>query len=781
MENSDNSLLSALTQCFSVILIGYVTGKCRKISTVEVSGLNNFVQYYSLPALVFSSLVKLDFNNVNWTFMTGIFVSKTIVFTLVILITIIVTNPVDTSKAGLYAILATQSNDFALGYPLIVALYNHNHPEYAHYIYLLAPIQLAILNPVGFFLIELHKQERRKKNIIILVLKGTLTNPVIIMTLLGIMVNIIFHGHLPNIISKLLDIFSSAYSATALFLLGISLVGKFGQMKGHAIFCPIVLILTKILLLPLVIQKVIILLSKYNPYEDLNELSNFGFLYGTFPFAPAAYLYAIHFKMSTDVVSTGMVMCTVIAAPFMAISASVMSLHQKDLTLLKADLLPTKMYSSIIALILCIWIISSFLIRKKWKIITYRATFIILIGQIIISIEGITSVVHSNQVFYLKLIHIGGISIIRIWTAILSITLVFLYWRSLCFVIRLKMFLNILGILLPAIIVIIMAFIMDKQTEDIMFQYGNTERYIIITTTSLCVIITTICLIIEQRHFNQQANYQLINNVESATNANNESLSNHSHQELPICYGTMEDIEDIFNTESDNYNLFCTDYHGCSSEQRKICNSLVQNYTSNARTNNFEMFDNCIDIHDIKNHFVLLLLLNVSMIISLAICTWMLVMKTSTGILIELQFLDILLVYGQGIIIFLIFELDVSFIIHFCVRIYRKCRYGNDDIVLPDIQDLQQSTHNICQQFIAYHQKRCEAYLIAENTQNRTTELLFSGKQFVNYLIIFGLTQSREEAEHYGQQLLLGRIIEHVNKKYNFHDNRCIYKFVNVI
>ncbi|XP_067120840.1 lysosomal cholesterol signaling protein-like isoform X1 [Centruroides vittatus] len=783
-DHDNNTLLSALVQCFGVILIGYLTGKYRKLSTTEVSGLNNFVQCYSLPALIFSSLVKLDFDHVNWTFMASIFVSKTIVFILVAITTLIVTKPADTSKAGLYAILATQSNDFALGYPLILALYSHHHPEYAHYIYLLAPIQLAILNPVGFFLIEIHKQETRRKNILYLVLKGTMTNPVIIMTVLGIISNIIFHEHLPNVLCKLLDIFGSAYSATALFLLGISLVGKFGQMKGRALICPIVLILAKILLLPLIIQKVIILLSDYIPGKEINELSNFGFLYGTFPFAPAAYLYAVHYGLSTDVVSTGMVICTVIAAPFMAISASVMSMHQKDLTLLKADLLPTKMYSSIITLTLCIWLIISFLIRKKWKIITHRATFIILLAEIILAVEGITSSVYSDhQMFYFKLLYIGGVSFVRIWTVILALTIAFLHWRSLCFVIRLNMFLNVLGVLLPISVVATMAFIATNQTDDDIFEYGIIERYIILIITSISVAITTVCLIIQQRRLNQQANYQPINDVENTTNAN-VSCINQDQQEIPRCYGTMEDIEDIFNqtnVEVGNYNLLCADRYGCSSEQRKACNSFIQGYADvTANDVEIRMFDNCIDIHDISNHFVLLFLLNVSMIISLAICTWMLVMETSSGILIELQFLDILLVYGQGIIIFLIFELDVNFIIHLCARIYRKVRYGSDDIVLPDIQDLEQSTQNICQQFIAYHQERCEAYLQAENMQTtRSTELLFSGKQLINYLTIFGLAQAREEAEHYGQQLLLGRVVEHVNRKYNFHDNRCIYKFVN--
>lgn len=45
------------------------------------------------------------------------------------------------------------------------ALYSKIHPEYASYIYLLAPISLAILNPIGFVLMEISKiKEKNAEN-----------------------------------------------------------------------------------------------------------------------------------------------------------------------------------------------------------------------------------------------------------------------------------------------------------------------------------------------------------------------------------------------------------------------------------------------------------------------------------------------------------------------------------------------------------------------------------------------------------------------------------------
>ena len=42
-------------------------------------------------------------------------------------------------------------------YPILKAIYGQSHPEYSSYMYLLAPISLVILNPIGFIILELGR------------------------------------------------------------------------------------------------------------------------------------------------------------------------------------------------------------------------------------------------------------------------------------------------------------------------------------------------------------------------------------------------------------------------------------------------------------------------------------------------------------------------------------------------------------------------------------------------------------------------------------------------
>lgn len=131
-----------------------MAGRFKIITNADTKGLNTFVGTFALPSLIFTSLVALDWKTVNWMFLLAILISKCIVFFAVLVVSLLMTRPLNYGRAGILSIFCTQSNDFAIGFPIVVALYQHAHPEYADYLYLMAPLSLAILNPIGYILLE---------------------------------------------------------------------------------------------------------------------------------------------------------------------------------------------------------------------------------------------------------------------------------------------------------------------------------------------------------------------------------------------------------------------------------------------------------------------------------------------------------------------------------------------------------------------------------------------------------------------------------------------------
>lgn len=116
---SIDKLFPALVECFGIILCGYIAGRTNIISSSQAKGLGNFVSKFALPALLFKKMVLLDFGNVIWPFLWSILIAKVCVFAVVCVLTLVVSSPDSRfSKAGIFSIFATQSNDFALGYPI---------------------------------------------------------------------------------------------------------------------------------------------------------------------------------------------------------------------------------------------------------------------------------------------------------------------------------------------------------------------------------------------------------------------------------------------------------------------------------------------------------------------------------------------------------------------------------------------------------------------------------------------------------------------------------------
>ncbi|KAH0621508.1 hypothetical protein JD844_022879 [Phrynosoma platyrhinos] len=254
-------------------------------------------------------MVVLNFSNVNWSFLYSILVAKASVFFLVCVLTFLIVTPERRfSKAGLFPIFATQSNDFALGYPIVEALYQTTYPEYLQYIYLVAPISLMMLNPLGFIFCEIQKSRdnrslsHSKIKIVGLGLLRVLQNPIVFMVFIGIASNFILNQKIPEYLENFLDGLASSFSGSALFYLGLTMVGQIKKLTRSTFVALILLITAKLLLMPLLCREMVELLDKSDSLVNHTSLSNYAFLYGVFPSAPGVAIFATQFNMEVEVV-----------------------------------------------------------------------------------------------------------------------------------------------------------------------------------------------------------------------------------------------------------------------------------------------------------------------------------------------------------------------------------------------------------------------------------------------------------------------------------------------
>lgn len=813
-DTTSDNLYPALFQCFTIILCGYIARRINIVSQSECKGIGTFVGTFALPSLIFLSLARLDFSIVNWTFLFAILLAKGVVFFLVIFITLLVSKPIHLGRAGIFAIFCTQSNDFALGYPIINAIYEKTHLEYTLYLYLMAPISLAILNPVAFIMMEINKQhelesnnqrknELSKLHLAKQIIKGVAYNPVLVMTVLGIIGNFVFKHELPVYIEGLLEVLGQSFSSTALFLLGLRMVGQFHRLRGPALVLPFVLIMVKLIILPVVMRESVSLMKAGVNETDTLSLSTYAFLYGTIPTAPAVFVFSNLYQLEIDLMASSMVICTFVSAPMMFVSAKMISITKNYVEQLKNF----GFHLSIVALVATLWVLMVFIVTKKYRRMPHRLTLCLIVSQILLSIFVVSGGPHpayepSWQTVVLQAFRIFNMYSCLLWTSMLAVGLLLLQSRGPCFVVTVWPVLGLVAWGAPAIMIIgLLATRAKLGTLD-----GKAADAIRLCLLIFCLTVTAGSLILYVRYRRRNAQIAtlsaevagtssppdessaLVDNIEQISST--PSMSNG-------CYGTItttpspnngccskdphceintqtSDIEDMANKVND-----CT----CPPTMKDRCSTSV-----NQQCEYMEELDRTggdlgllppeqTHGQQLLAHTVLIIVYTLCMFIGMTYTTWSMMMEDESGVFVEIEFLDIVANYGQGLIMFAIFGLNPEEIIIPAIRFIKKKLYGVE-LVLPAIEDLPFETKHVCEQFLTHHLERCKE-AIAKDTRwrMRTYRNVFRGACLVRWLISCGLARDEIEAELYGKRLLDGRLIAHISNGYHFSNSQLLYNF----
>lgn len=466
-DQIDYNLYPALVQVFAIILIGYLAGNFQVLSKEQTLGLNIFVSTFSLPCLIFRNLAVVNFKTVNWLFLTGVFISKIFIFILAFSITLFALRPINIGMAAVFGIFVSQSNDFALGYPILKAIYSQTHPEYLDYIYLLAPISLVIINPIAFLFMEANEliasqvknitesqsdtdsknstdseiQDNKNisaKKVLVsfndrnnqfkgfskfvllksIVLK-TISNPIVFMTLIGLISNVVLNQHIPRLLEPILSSVANSFSALALFYLGYTMVGRIRNLNFSSVIIILILVLTKSILYPLINREIVIHLNELMNFTQPNKsniesLSSFSFLYGTFPTAPSLFVFISRYKsLSDSLISAAVVLGTIGSAPLMMISGKMISLKYNDSNVSNFEDIECKTaYGfSFLTWFCCLWVLYIFLAAGRIFKKPFLFTLYLIICQMILAVIHVlwsnisANITDLNPIY--SLIHMG--------------------------------------------------------------------------------------------------------------------------------------------------------------------------------------------------------------------------------------------------------------------------------------------------------------------------------------------------------------------------------------
>uniref|UniRef100_A0A8V5GLC0 Uncharacterized protein n=1 Tax=Melopsittacus undulatus TaxID=13146 RepID=A0A8V5GLC0_MELUD len=785
---SISRLFPALLECFGIILCGYIAGRANIITSTQAKGLGNFVSRFALPALLFKNMVVLNFSNVHWSFLYSILIAKAAVFFLVCVLTLLVASPENRfSKAGLFPIFATQSNDFALGYPIVEALYQTTYPEYLQYIYLVAPISLMMLNPLGFILCEIQKWRNNrtvshsKIKIVGLALLRVLQNPIVFMVFIGIASNFILGQKIPEYLENFLDGLGSSFSGSALFYLGLTMVGQTKKLTKGMFVALILLITAKLLMMPFLCREMVELLDKSDSIVNHTSLSNYAFLYGVFPAAPGVAIFASQFNMEVGIITSGMVISTFVSAPIMYVSAWLLTIPSMDPNPLASALQNVSFDISIVSLISLMWSLIVVLLSKKYKQLPHMITTNLLVAQFIACIGMVAwnFIVKQKDLTVQILVFIflySSLYSTYLWTGFLSFSLFLLRKRE---TVKIPIgFIIIAGWGVPTLLVGILLIVGEHNSSSIdsAFFYG---KYQIITTAGVLfvsILMSGISLMCMNRN-RQESSYEVLNpysprsqveEVEVGGNEGNRASATvpqpspsssaqaspgSSAQPSPGSSAQPSAARGCCSCQTTNGEL------SCAKENKAVSNAVESKVLP------IETADQCMS-HCSAQTCVL--------------AQEEQLLQTGDKQLARHVLLCLLLIVGlfAGFICFGIFGLDKHLII---LPFKRRLEFfwggreaaGHTDPCVPE------EIRMTCQQFVHYHRDHCVKSIVkGRRCGAKISTGIFFGCDLVNWLMQVGLASDRGEAVVYGDRLMKGGVIQHITNEFEFRDEYLYYRFI---
>ncbi|XP_076871709.1 lysosomal cholesterol signaling protein isoform X2 [Brachyhypopomus gauderio] len=701
---SIDRLFPVLLECFGIILCGYVAGRSDIISAGQARSLGTFVSCFALPALLFKNMVQLQFADVVWSFLWSVLIAKVCVFAAVCVLTLLVAGPESRfSKAGLFAIFATQSNDFALGYPIVDALYRTSHPDYAQYLYLVAPVSLMLLNPVGFALCELqrwrqnpdHNQSRLR--IVSIVLLRVVKNPIVFMVLVGIVSHFLFGGRVPALLGEFVDGLANSFGGAALFYLGLTMVGQMCRLTRSMGVTLILLITAKLLMMPLMCKDMLEILDGVNSSSgNHSSLSDYAFLYGVFPTAPSVAIYAGQYSMQMEVVATGMVISTLLSAPIMYLSAWLLTIPWMEATHLMSELQEVSFNISVVSLIILVWTIAVMLLSRKFNRLPHMFTANLFLAQLLVCVSMILwkfVIQQENavgQILTFTLLY-GSLYSTYLWTGLLAFSLALLKkndqlkLRPLVFV--------LLGWGVPFLVVGMLLVASERQSEttDSAFFYGKWQIVSSMAVLSSSLLLGGLSLLALSQGSPEEQVYQALERSSLSGAGEEAGGPSHSENHGPTQQAashsslTRDHGDPAPETTADALNHTAAPPTGAVLSEARSC-VCVQEERQMAR------------------HVLLCLLLIVSLLANLSSCLWWLLNADPGRLYLELQFFCAVANYGQGLISFGIFGLDERLIIlPFKKRL--AALWGREESAGP--APSHEEIHLTRTQLVRYHKNQC--------------------------------------------------------------------------
>jgi len=316
--------VSVLIKSFAAIFCGYACVRLNFISLQmgEMKAMGFYVGKIALPLLIFNTVVTADLGTVSWGLVASCNLPKLLGFTLAFAGGFGWHGNIGDRIAtgAIFAFCIVASNDFAIGFPVIDALYpvsasirGEVSQNMITYLGINALIANAVFLPTVLVLLQIAKSRSGNQATstwapqrVFVMVKDIIVSPVIFAVIVGVfwqvfgpLESVDGGKQLPGILNDIFKLFTSPFDMLALFLTGTAV----GKLKvSSRVF---LLVVGKVVF----VSTLNFVMTTFLVHENAvvqKKFANFAYLYGSIATSSAPLVFSNEFTphLSEDIAST---------------------------------------------------------------------------------------------------------------------------------------------------------------------------------------------------------------------------------------------------------------------------------------------------------------------------------------------------------------------------------------------------------------------------------------------------------------------------------------------
>lgn len=282
---------------FAIIALGYGAARVRFFTDEATVWLTRFVFYFALSAMIFRFAATLPISEVfDLRVITGYLWGTTFIYGVATGVALL--RGVGIEEAAIEAQCAVIGNVGFLGLPMLSLLMGE---QAIGPIMLMLAVDLIVFSSLVVILITGTRDGRMRLGVLVTIVRGLFSNPMIVSIVLGLMWSIAGIP-IPTPMGDFLDLLGGAATPCALFAIGASLAAQSTErlaVAGWLSFC-------KLVLHPIFVGIGALFLFPVEPF-----LAAVMIAYCALPVAGNVYMLARHFGVAPHRVSASILVSTV--------------------------------------------------------------------------------------------------------------------------------------------------------------------------------------------------------------------------------------------------------------------------------------------------------------------------------------------------------------------------------------------------------------------------------------------------------------------------------------